>query len=209
MSNRVVGDAATLRPYVLDALAALRYIPRVELVLWTASTEATAAPVVEQLSASGCRLDGTIYRSPLWFTPGVHTKDLMLLGRPFDRVLLCDNSPQCCKLYRGNCILIEDFLVHPKTKAQVYPPQSRPVNSGEVDCSLYNLVATVGMLVKDIVYGSCVPEALHACALHGRHLGMVRYPAPVPMPRRSDGRPLSRVFAPIQGDFYKLHTVRT
>lgn len=181
--------AAILRPYVLQALAAVRSIPRVEIVLWTASTEATAAPVVEQLGEAGFRFDAVITRSPLWFTDPVHAKDLRLLGRPMDRVVLFDNAPQCCKLNRANCVLVSDFFGQ----------------GGPEDCTLFNMVATIGHLVRDIVDGYAVPESLHGCALLGRQLGMVRYPLPKGFsPEDAASMPPLRV--PVHGDFYKIHS---
>lgn len=100
---------AVLRPYCLHVLNALRHMKNLEIVLWTASTKETASGVVEQLHESGAIFDDVIFRSDLWFTEPVHTKDLRLLGRDMDRVVIIDNAANCCKLNRTNAILIEDF----------------------------------------------------------------------------------------------------
>jgi len=179
--------AAILRPYCIQALEALRSMPRVEVCLWTASTDDTAMPVVAQLGATGFNFDAVICRSDAWFTDGVHSKDIRLLGRPMDKIVVFDNAPQCLKLNRGNAVLVDDFFGH----------------SGPEDCTLFNLVATVAHLVRDIVVGKSVPEALHGCAVQGRQLGMVRYSLPEGF--RGDLSAMSPLQMPVHGDFYKLH----
>ncbi|ESL12223.1 hypothetical protein TRSC58_00013 [Trypanosoma rangeli SC58] len=101
--------AAILRPYCLHFLNALRHMKGLEVVLWTASTKETALPVVEQLSQSGLVFDEVIYRNDMWFTEPLHTKDLRLLGRDMDRLLIVDNAANCCKLNPRNSVLADDF----------------------------------------------------------------------------------------------------
>ncbi|CAJ1025522.1 NLI interacting factor-like phosphatase, putative [Leishmania lindenbergi] len=102
-------SSAVLRPYCLHVLNALRHMKELEIVLWTASTKETASPVVQQLHKTGIIFDDTIYRNNIWFTQPIHTKDLRLLGRNMDRVLIVDNSVGCCKLHPRNSLLVEDF----------------------------------------------------------------------------------------------------
>ncbi|KPI88916.1 hypothetical protein ABL78_1961 [Leptomonas seymouri] len=102
-------SGAVLRPYCLHVLNALRHMKELEIVLWTASTKETASPVVEQLHQTGIIFDDIIYRNNLWFTQPIHTKDLKLLGRDMDRVLIVDNSVGCCKMHPRNSLLVEDF----------------------------------------------------------------------------------------------------
>ena len=110
VSNRDARQSeAVLRPYCLHVLNALRHMRELEIVLWTASTKETASPVVEQLHQTGIIFDDIIYRNNLWFTQPIHTKDLKLLGRDMDRVLIVDNSVGCCKMHPRNSLLVEDF----------------------------------------------------------------------------------------------------
>ncbi|KAG5478158.1 hypothetical protein CUR178_04870 [Leishmania enriettii] len=102
-------SAAVLRPYCLHVLNALRHMKELEIVLWTASTKETATPVMEQLHTTGVIFDDVIFRNNIWFTQPIHTKDLRLLGRDLDRVLIVDNSVGCCKLHPRNSLLVEDF----------------------------------------------------------------------------------------------------
>ncbi|CAJ1989103.1 NLI interacting factor-like phosphatase [Leishmania donovani] len=102
-------SAAVLRPYCLHVLNALRHMKELEIVLWTASTKETALPVVDQLHKTGIIFDDIIFRNSIWFTQPIHTKDLRLLGRDMNRVLIVDNSVGCCKLHPRNALLVEDF----------------------------------------------------------------------------------------------------
>lgn len=99
------------RPYLHAVLHGLRDKPDVEVVLWTASTKEVATRVIEGLHEGGekCCFDHIITRDKLWFTEKMHTKDLQLLGRPMDRVLIVENSVNCCKLNRLNSILVDDY----------------------------------------------------------------------------------------------------
>lgn len=111
VSNRNVNLAqAILRPYALHVLNALRHMQGLEVILWTASTEETGAPVVDQLYSGGQVFDDVIFRNDSWFTEPIHTKDLRLLGRDMDRVVVFDNAPNCCKLNPANSVLVDDFM---------------------------------------------------------------------------------------------------
>lgn len=111
VSNRNVNlSQAILRPYALHVLNALRHMKDIEVVLWTASTEETGAPVVDQLYSGGQVFDDVIFRNDSWFTEPIHTKDLRLLGRDMDRVVVFDNAPNCCKLNPANSVLVDDFM---------------------------------------------------------------------------------------------------
>jgi len=90
-------------------LHALRQLPKVEIVLWTASTRETGTPVVAQLQQNSPIFDEVIFRNDAWFTEPIHTKDLRLLGRDLDKVVVLDNAPNCCKLNPQHGVLVEDF----------------------------------------------------------------------------------------------------
>ncbi|KAG5492985.1 hypothetical protein JKF63_01566 [Porcisia hertigi] len=102
-------SAAVLRPYCLHVLKALRHMKELEIVLWTASTKETALPVVEQLHRGCVIFDDIIFRNNIWFTQPSYAKDLRLLGRDMERVLIVDNSVGCCKLQPRNALLVDDF----------------------------------------------------------------------------------------------------
>ena len=153
---------ATLRPYVLHFLYAIRQIKNIEIVLWTASTKETGAPVVEQLHCTGVIFDDVIFRSDLWFTEPIHTKDLRLLGRDMDRVVVFDNAPNCCKLNSHNAVLVEDFLG----------------NRCESDATLVNAYYVVEALSKGCAQGRGVKETLGRLEGEGHLCRAVHYALP-------------------------------
>ena len=108
VSNRRPGSAPAIARHYLKHMCRLLE-GLVEVVLWTASTEETGRPVVRQIDPTGTFFHHVVFRNNKWFTDGVHTKDLTLLGRDMDRVLIVENTPNCCKLNPQNAIMVEDF----------------------------------------------------------------------------------------------------
>ncbi|KAJ9465071.1 hypothetical protein DIPPA_26067 [Diplonema papillatum] len=109
VSNRRPGAcSAHVRNYFLHMAQLLKGL--VEVVLWTASTPQTGQPVVQQIDPRGEFFHHVVYRHDGWFTEGTHTKDLKLLGRDMDKVIIVENTPNCCKLNPQNAILVEDFV---------------------------------------------------------------------------------------------------
>eukprot|EP01064_Diplonema_japonicum_P037820 TRINITY_DN898_c1_g2_i1.p1 TRINITY_DN898_c1_g2~~TRINITY_DN898_c1_g2_i1.p1 ORF type:complete len:342 (+),score=70.35 TRINITY_DN898_c1_g2_i1:60-1028(+) len=109
VSNRKPGvSAAIARNYLIHMFQLLKGL--VEVVLWTASTEDTGKPVVRQIDPKGEFFHHVLYRSPKWFTDGSHTKDLTLLGRDMDKVVIVENTPNCCKFNPQNALIVEDFI---------------------------------------------------------------------------------------------------
>lgn len=156
---------AILRPYALHMLNAMRQIPGLEIVLWTASTKETAAPVVHQLHERGVVFDELIFRSDAWFTEPVHTKDLRLLGRDMNRVVVFDNAANCVKLNTNNAVLVEDFMGTPDTH-------------GRHDGSLVNLYYIVDILVNNCTIGHSVQETLSTLATEGQLCRNIFYQLP-------------------------------
>ncbi|CAD2214668.1 nuclear lim interactor-interacting factor [Angomonas deanei] len=81
----------------------------VEVVVWTAGLKAYAQAIVENIDKSNA-VTHCIYRHSKWFTglPG-YRKDLAALGRPLDKVLIIENTPDCIRGYQDNGILVEDY----------------------------------------------------------------------------------------------------
>eukprot|EP00742_Colponemidia_sp_Colp-10_P017788 GILJ01020496.1.p1 GENE.GILJ01020496.1~~GILJ01020496.1.p1 ORF type:complete len:294 (-),score=49.90 GILJ01020496.1:471-1352(-) len=166
VSNRRMDlPSAILRPYALHMLNAMRQIAGLEIVLWTASTKETAAPVVHQLHERGIVFDELIFRNDAWFTEPVHTKDLRLLGRDMNRVVVFDNAANCVKLNTGNAVLVEDFMGSTD-------PQGRH------DGSLVNLYYIVDILVNNCVLGNSVQETLATLAVEGQLCRNIYYQLP-------------------------------
>eukprot|EP01064_Diplonema_japonicum_P001542 TRINITY_DN1100_c0_g1_i1.p1 TRINITY_DN1100_c0_g1~~TRINITY_DN1100_c0_g1_i1.p1 ORF type:complete len:427 (+),score=48.89 TRINITY_DN1100_c0_g1_i1:55-1335(+) len=80
-----------------------------ETVVWTAGERSYAKEVLKQLDTVGA-IRHCIYRHHLWFDgqPG-QVKDLRLLGRDPDRVLLVENTPDCLRKNATQAILVPDF----------------------------------------------------------------------------------------------------
>lgn len=81
-----------------------------EVVVWTAGLKSYAQAIVENIDHAHA-VTHCIYRHSKWFT-GVagYRKDLAALGRPLDKVLIIENTPDCIRGYQDNGILVEDYL---------------------------------------------------------------------------------------------------
>lgn len=113
-NNRRQGRAL-LRPgsiELLKSLAAMRADNRcyVEIVLWTASMECVARPVVLRLDPDGTIFNHLIFRDRRWYKETGYTKDLRLLGRDMSHVVIIENSPASVILNRKHALLVKDFL---------------------------------------------------------------------------------------------------
>ncbi|CBZ35976.1 hypothetical protein, conserved [Leishmania donovani] len=101
------------RPGVIQLLRTLK--GKCEVIVWTAGTREYALDVIRTIDSVGA-VQYCIYRHPTWWTGDIGcTKDLRLLGRPMDRVLLVDNTPSVFRANPRNSLLVEDFIVpHPR-----------------------------------------------------------------------------------------------
>jgi len=113
--NRGPGRAV-LRPGCLDILKSLRALSTpqrpIEIILWTASVESLARTVLTRLDPDGSIFTDLIFRDKRWFKETGYTKDLRLLGRDMERVVIIENSPMSVTLNRQQAILVKDFLGH-------------------------------------------------------------------------------------------------
>ncbi|CUF63584.1 Hypothetical protein, putative, partial [Bodo saltans] len=115
-NNRRPGKAL-LRPHTMELLHhlhSLRNDPQVncyvELVLWTASMECVARPVVERIDPTGALFQHRIYRDRRWYKETGYTKDLKRLGREMHHTVIIENSPASVHLNRKHSILVKDFV---------------------------------------------------------------------------------------------------
>lgn len=115
-NNRRPGKAL-LRPHCMELLHhlnALRNDPTVncyvEIILWTASMECVARPVVERLDPTGNLFQHLIYRDRRWYKETGYTKDLKKLGREMHHTVIIENSPASVHLNRKHSILVRDFV---------------------------------------------------------------------------------------------------
>jgi hypothetical protein len=82
----------------------------VEIVLWTASMECVARPVVERIDPTGSLFQHLIYRDRRWYKETGYTKDLKRLGRDMHHTVIIENSPASVHLNRKHSILVRDFV---------------------------------------------------------------------------------------------------
>eukprot|EP00331_Platyophrya_macrostoma_P009834 CAMPEP_0176419878 /NCGR_PEP_ID=MMETSP0127-20121128/8298_1 /TAXON_ID=938130 /ORGANISM="Platyophrya macrostoma, Strain WH" /LENGTH=386 /DNA_ID=CAMNT_0017800417 /DNA_START=396 /DNA_END=1556 /DNA_ORIENTATION=+ len=191
VSNRRADLAqAILRPYALHVLNALRHMANLEVVMWTASTRETGAPVVEQLSMGGLVFDDVVFRSDAWFTEPIHTKDLRLLGRDLDRVVIFDNAPSCCKLNAHNSVIVEDF--HGLRT--------------ENDAALVNCYYIIESLLKQAGEGTPVREGLQRLLSEGHLCRPVVYQLPDTW-SKVNLRDVPPIRIPPHGKYVRAHTL--
>jgi hypothetical protein len=193
VSNRRADlPCAILRPYVMEVLAGLRRMPGLELVLWTASTEETGTPVVHQLHANGAIFDEVVFRNDKWFTEPVHTKNLKLLGRREDRVVVFDNAPSCCKLNPFKSVIVEDF---------------HGVNNAK-DTTLIAVYRIVETLLTHTGMGHRVSDILHSMAEDGTYVAPVEYKLPDSW-AHVDLKHVEPLLIPPHGKYFKAQRVDT
>eukprot|EP00796_Vickermania_ingenoplastis_P002321 gene2321-1457_t len=83
---------------------------RCEVIVWTAGTRDYALDVIRIIDPY-FSIQHCIYRHPMWWNGEIGcTKDLRMLGRPMDRVLLIDNTPEVFRANPDHGILVSDFL---------------------------------------------------------------------------------------------------
>eukprot|EP01063_Lacrimia_lanifica_P014128 TRINITY_DN20788_c0_g1_i1.p1 TRINITY_DN20788_c0_g1~~TRINITY_DN20788_c0_g1_i1.p1 ORF type:complete len:425 (+),score=187.95 TRINITY_DN20788_c0_g1_i1:54-1328(+) len=103
----------SLRPHAKELLHRCGEIS--EVALWTAGVQSYAKAVLIELekkvwgkSPSGV-IQHCISRHKRWYDEADYTKDLTLLGRDLDKVLIIENTPDCVRLNPKNAIIVEDF----------------------------------------------------------------------------------------------------
>jgi len=96
------------RPFVDEFLRALAS-PEFEIVLFTASLDAYAAPLLDILDA-GRVISKRLFREACSNVGGVFVKDLSLLGRPLSRTVIVDNSPTSYMLQPQNAVPVTSWF---------------------------------------------------------------------------------------------------
>jgi RNA polymerase II subunit A small phosphatase-like protein len=91
------------RPFMEEFLAAVAQ--KFEVVVFTASMTEYASEVLDLIDPTGVLIHHRLYRQHCTNTNGLFIKDLSLLGRPLERVVIVDNSPTA-------------FLWHPRNAIQ-------------------------------------------------------------------------------------------
>ncbi|CAC9553451.1 nuclear lim interactor-interacting factor [Leishmania donovani] len=79
-----------------------------ETIVWTSSKHRYADAVVAQIDTCGA-VCHTVYRHRRWFNGTSATKELRLLGRDLETTIIVENTPDCCRGYERNAVLVEDY----------------------------------------------------------------------------------------------------
>jgi len=96
------------RPFVDEFLRALAS-PEFEIVLFTASLDAYAAPLLDILD-TGRVITKRLFREACSQVGGVFVKDLSRLGRPLSRTVIVDNSPTSYMLQPENAVPVTSWF---------------------------------------------------------------------------------------------------
>ena len=119
-----------------------------EAIAWTAGLRAYAQAVLANIDKTSS-IKHCVYRHSKWFTGQAgYQKELSLLGRSLDRVLIVENTPDCIRANRENGILVQDY------------------EGGELaDATIPRLLEVIRGLVQS---GLSVPDYLARCPLLSR-----------------------------------------
>ncbi|KPA81885.1 putative mitochondrial nuclear lim interactor-interacting factor [Leptomonas pyrrhocoris] len=79
-----------------------------ETIVWTSSKHRYADAVIAQIDPYGA-ICHTVYRHRRWFNGTSATKELRLLGRDLASTIIIENTPDCCRGYEKNAILVDDY----------------------------------------------------------------------------------------------------
>ncbi|KAJ9468316.1 CTD small phosphatase-like protein 2 [Diplonema papillatum] len=95
------------RPGVQELLNLLE--KRCEAIVWTAGVRAYAQAVIKNIDQNNV-IRHCVYRHKRWFT-GVagYSKDLTLLGRDMNKLVILENTPDCVRGNEGNGIVVTDY----------------------------------------------------------------------------------------------------
>lgn len=80
-----------------------------ETIIWTAGEREYAQNTIARIDPLGA-VQHCIYRHAKWWTgrPG-YAKNLRALGRPLDRCVMVDNTPDCLREQQDNSVLVRDY----------------------------------------------------------------------------------------------------
>ena len=104
------GPELLIRPYAQELLKYL--CGKCELILWTASIKNVVSNVIKVIDPDGNIFDHIICRNPDWFTFPEYTKNIELLGRNPERIVIVENCIKSVKNNPQNAIMVNDYLTN-------------------------------------------------------------------------------------------------
>ena len=107
-----------LRPFLIEFLEEISYY--YELILFTASTEYFAKPIINAIEESRKFFDFVFYRECCIIIGNDFVKDLTRIGRPLDSTIIIDNMPQNFRLQKENGNFIKPFYAQDPNDSTLY-----------------------------------------------------------------------------------------
>eukprot|EP00755_Sulcionema_specki_P020795 Sspe_Gene.72820::Locus_43625_Transcript_1_1_Confidence_1.000_Length_1284::g.72820::m.72820/K15731/CTDSP; carboxy-terminal domain RNA polymerase II polypeptide A small phosphatase len=101
------------RPGVGSLLTALKGA-NCEVIVWTAGTCGYAFKAIRAIDPQGV-ITHCIHRSPQWYSLNTRKDLRRLRGYPLSRMVLVENSPECCRPCPSNSIIVPSYL-HPNPR---------------------------------------------------------------------------------------------
>ena len=107
-----------LRPFLIEFLDEISYY--YELILFTASTEYFAKPIINAIEENKKYFDFIFYRECCIIIGNDFVKDLTRIGRPLDSTIIVDNMQQNFRLQKENGIYIKPFFAQDPNDSVLY-----------------------------------------------------------------------------------------
>ena len=107
-----------LRPFLIEFLDEISYY--YELILFTASTEYFAKPIINAIEENKKYFDFIFYRECCIIIGNDFVKDLTRIGRPLDSTIIVDNMQQNFRLQKENGINIKPFYAQDPNDSALY-----------------------------------------------------------------------------------------
>ena len=107
-----------LRPFLIEFLEEISYY--YELILFTASTEYFAKPIINAIEEHRKYFDFIFYRECCIIIGNDFVKDLTRIGRPLDSTIIVDNMQQNFRLQKENGINIKPFYAQDPNDSALY-----------------------------------------------------------------------------------------
>lgn len=102
------------RPGTAELLRVLK--DRCEVIVWTAGTREYALEVIRLIDTERA-VQHCIFRHPMWYKDEANcVKDIRMLGRPREKVLFLDNTPEVFRANPGNSLLVKEYCAHPSSE---------------------------------------------------------------------------------------------
>ena len=97
------------RPYLDEFLSALLNV-KCELIIFTASSQEYADPLIDEIEKSKKYFSKRLYRQHTILIGDTYVKDLTKLGRDLSKIIIVDNEKSSFSLQQKNGILIKPFF---------------------------------------------------------------------------------------------------